>query len=190
MTGTLRGGRSRPRYGCDWFPATAMSGSARSRYMVSVDRVAGGGRTALNLGGIDAGDLHRGMVLTADDAVVATDRLLAAFRGPAADRERGRFHIRTAAVDGTIGRAAATSWRSEDGVGDRPSERAGRPSARGSLRPPSRDPRSARRGRRARYGTGAGISRRRQTSERRLAPSCGTADARLELHGFAEGSTA
>ena len=73
--------------------------------MVSVDRVAGGGRTALNLGGIDAGDLHRGMVLTADDAVVATDRLLAAFRGPAADRERGRFHIHTAAVDGTIGRS-------------------------------------------------------------------------------------
>jgi selenocysteine-specific elongation factor len=158
----------------------------------SVDRVAGGGRTALNLGGLDAGDLHRGMVLSADDGVVATDRLLAAFRGPAADRERGRFHIRTAAVDGTIGRSGRDELALEDGrVGG--IVRLNEPVA---LRPGDRF--VLRRGIHARLVGGVvldtaparGISRRRQTSERVSRLVAGTADARLELHGFAEGSLA
>jgi len=41
---------------------------------------ADGGRTALNLAGIEARDLRRGLVLTDDPAIVATDRVLVAIR--------------------------------------------------------------------------------------------------------------
>ena len=50
--------------------ATGPSASARSRSTAQPSRSAGPGRTALNLAGVEVGDLHRGAVLTDDPAVV------------------------------------------------------------------------------------------------------------------------
>jgi selenocysteine-specific elongation factor len=81
---------------------------------------AAGGRTAINVGGAEAGALERGAVLTTDPGVVATDRLLVALRpavdlgGPAArsgdagvpgDRARVHVHLGTARVAATVGRS-------------------------------------------------------------------------------------
>ncbi len=68
---------------------------------------AGGGRTALLVGGVEAAALRRGQVLTADPSVTATSRVLVAMRAPAglghghvagapADRDRLRIHTGTA----------------------------------------------------------------------------------------------
>jgi len=77
------------------------------------------GRTALNLAGVDAVDLHRGMVLTADPAVGATDRILVALRPAArlsgeraslpADRAHVRVHVGTEQAGATIGRSRRDS---------------------------------------------------------------------------------
>ena len=152
------------------------------------------GRTALNVAGIGAGELHRGVVLTDDPEVVASDRLLAGLRRPLPDRARARLHLGTAAVDAAVGRAGRDALDLPDGtavailrlaapiavaIGDRLVLR----------RSASRDPivgavvldaRPAR-----------GVSRRRQTVERvdRLAAAVAAGDdgaiaaARLELHG-------
>ncbi len=76
---------------------------------------AAAGRTAINLAGVGASDLHRGMVLTTDRAVTATDRWLVALRpvpgraggGPSLphDRSRARLHVGTDQVDAAVGRA-------------------------------------------------------------------------------------
>jgi selenocysteine-specific elongation factor len=44
------------------------------------------GRTALNLAGVEAGDLHRGLVLTDDQAVVSSDRMLVRLDAALPDR--------------------------------------------------------------------------------------------------------
>jgi selenocysteine-specific elongation factor len=73
------------------------------------------GRTALNLAGADVSELHRGMVLTGDVRVAASDRILVALR-PAtglsgrsraipSDRARVRVHIATEQVGATVGRS-------------------------------------------------------------------------------------
>ena len=77
------------------------------------------GRTALNLGGVELAALHRGMVLTADPALITTDRVLVALR-PAvrlsgspgaipADRARVRLHAGTEQLGATIGRSGRDS---------------------------------------------------------------------------------
>jgi selenocysteine-specific elongation factor len=73
------------------------------------------GRTALGLAGVDAADLHRGMVLTVDPAVSATDRILVALRPAAglsgaptslpADRAPVRVHAGTEQVGAAVGRS-------------------------------------------------------------------------------------
>jgi selenocysteine-specific elongation factor len=158
----------------------------------TVDAVELGGRTALNLAGVETTDLHRGMVLTADNEVVATDRILAAFSGVVGDRARGRVHSGTAAVDAIIGRAGRDGLTLPDGryagvvrlvepiavrTGDRFVFR------RGAAVPPVgavvldlRPPR--------------GISRRRQTPELVGALALGEPGARLALHGLTDGSMA
>jgi selenocysteine-specific elongation factor len=158
----------------------------------TVERVGGGGRTALNLAGIDAGDLHRGMILTSDPAVIATTRVLAAFRVDVADRARGRVHVGTAAVDAAIGRAGRDALTLPDG---RPAGivRLAEPIA---VRPGDRF--VLRRGPTARPVGGVvldvqpprGISRRRQTPERVGALESGGHAARLELHGAIAGELA
>jgi len=73
------------------------------------------GRTALNLAGADAGELHRGLVLTDDPSVVTTDRLLVELRAPLPDRARARLHIATAATDATIARSGRDAVDLTDG---------------------------------------------------------------------------
>jgi selenocysteine-specific elongation factor len=158
----------------------------------TVERVERGGRTALNLAGIDAADLHRGMVLTADPEVVATDRVLASFRTIVADRVRGRFHAGTAAVDAAVGRAGRDALALQDGrvagtvrLAEPVALRAGDPFVlrRGAPALPVGgvvlDPEPPR-----------GISRRRQTAERVGALAAREPGARLALHGLADGAIA
>ena len=83
------------------------------------------GRTALNLRGVDAAEVHRGMVVTSDPRVVASDRLLVALQPPAAfggraralppDRARVRVHIGTDQAEARIGRAGRESITFGDG---------------------------------------------------------------------------
>jgi selenocysteine-specific elongation factor len=73
------------------------------------------GRTALNLAGADVSEVHRGMVLTGDPKLMASDRILVALRpaagltGPSravpSDRARVRLHIATEQVGATVGRS-------------------------------------------------------------------------------------
>ncbi len=155
----------------------------------AVDRVEGGGRTALNLGGagaaVDAQRLHRGQILTTDPAIQATDRILTSFRVPIGDRARGRLHAGTAAVDATIGRGGRDGLTLPDG------------SIAGIVR--LSEPIALRPGdrfvlRRGRWSTPVGgvvldpapprgISRGRQTPERVAALTGGGNVARLALHG-------
>ena len=86
----------------------------------AVDRVSGGGRVALNLASADVDDLHRGDVLAAQGAVIATRRLLVALE-PACDLGRGvrralpahgerlRLHLGTDQVDAAVVRNARLS---------------------------------------------------------------------------------
>ena len=193
VTGTLRGG---PLTTADRLRLMPGGREVRIREMQvhgsRVDRVDGGGRTALNLRGVDVADLRRGMVLTADPDVTATDRLLVVFRGAAPDRVRGRLHAHTAAAEAVVGRSGRDALNLADGrdagivrlsealalrAGDRFVIR------RGLAAPPigglvlDADP-------------PRGISRRRQTSERVSAIAANRADARLDLHGFIDGRLA
>jgi selenocysteine-specific elongation factor len=187
VTGTLRGGPLSPRTDLRLVPGDR---TVRIREIqvhgARVDAVEGGGRTALNLGGLDADTLRRGMVLTADADVVVTDRVLAAFAEPVADRARGRVHVHTAAVDGTIGRSGRDALTLRDGraagivrlgepVALRPGDRfvLRRGSSVGPVGGVVLDPRPPR-----------GISRRRQTVERVSALAAGDTGARLDLHGM------
>ena len=154
----------------------------------------GPGRTALNLAGIEAGELHRGLVLTDDAAVVASDRILVRLAATLPDRARARIHLGTAAADATVGRSGRDALDLPDGTsaailrcsipmavatGDRLVLRrtSGTDRIVGAV---LLDPLPAR-----------GISRRRQTSERvaRLAAAVAADDAgaidaaRLDLHG-------
>ena len=163
--------------------------------------VAGGGRTALLVGGLEHGVLRRGQVLTIDPAVVATSRVLVAMRPPAGlggrtasgvsapgDRDRLRLHLGTAQVGALVVRGAREAIDLPDGsqlailrldapiaaaAGDRFALRRPSPgvAAGGGTIVDAMPPR--------------GVSRRRLTTERAaaLASSIGGAGARLDLHG-------
>jgi selenocysteine-specific elongation factor len=193
VTGTLRGGPLSRSTTLRLVPGPR---TVRVREVqvhgATVERVDGGGRTAVNLAGVDAADAHRGRVLTSDPAVIATDRILAAFRGPVADRARGRIHVGTAAVDGAIGRSGRDALTLPDGreagivrlaraVALRPGDRfvlrrGARTEPVGGVVLDTRPPR--------------GISRRRQTVDRVAALAAGDPDARLALHGLVDGRIA
>jgi selenocysteine-specific elongation factor len=150
-----------------------------------VERVDDGGRTALNLAGVDAADVHRGMVLTGDPTVSATDRVLVAFGGPVADRTRGRIHAGTAAADGSVGRGGRDALTLADGRATGIVRLADllalRPGDRFVIRRgPAIEPVG---GTILDTAPPRGISRRRQTPERVGALARGDDAARLDLHG-------
>lgn len=160
---------------------------------------AGSGRVALNLAGSDGRDgLARGIVLTADPAVEASDRILVAVRpsrGEAVLRDRTpiSLHLGTDRVPGSAGRSGRDATDLGGGeasailrlarpiavaAGDRFVLR--RPSPAGTLAGGRvLDPQPPR-----------GIARRRTTADRLRAlaaaspRSAAWADARLALHGF------
>jgi selenocysteine-specific elongation factor len=83
VTGTLRGGPIRRGDGVRIEP-TAGDGRVRELQVHGQPvEAAFDGRTALNLAGIESMSLRRGLVVTTDPAIVATDRLLVALRRPA-----------------------------------------------------------------------------------------------------------
>ncbi len=117
VTGTLRGGPLAPG---DTLRLVPGDRDVRVREVqvhgTATDRVEGGGRTALNLAGIGIDELHRGMVLTVDPAVRATDRALVTFRTVVADRTRARLHSGTDAADASVGRAGRDALELPDGT--------------------------------------------------------------------------
>jgi selenocysteine-specific elongation factor len=191
VTGTLRGGPlsrgDRLRLVPD--PAGAER-EVRVREIqvhgTAVDTVAAGGRTALNLVGVELEDVPRGAVLTADPAVRATSRVLVAFRHPPADRAAGRLHAGTASVDARVGRSGRDALVLADGTAAgilRLAEPiALRPGDRAVLRrSPGQPP----------IGTTAldveparGLSRRRQDPARVDALAAAAPGARIDLHGI------
>ncbi len=191
VTGTLRGGPLTVGDSLRIVPGAdaGADGTVRVREIqvhgTSVPRVTDGGRTALNVAGTGLEHLHRGVVLTADPTIVATDRVLAAFRGAVADRVRARLHAGTAAVDAAVGRAGRDALTLPDGrtagivrlagpVALRPGDRfvLRRGPAIAPVGGVILDPVPAR-----------GLSRRRQTAERVEALATGGPAARLDLHG-------
>ena len=76
---------------------------------------AGSGRTALNLSGGSRSGLHRGVVLTDDPTVTASDRWLIQLDAAWPDRTRARVHLGTAAVDGTLSRGGRDALDLPDG---------------------------------------------------------------------------
>jgi selenocysteine-specific elongation factor len=194
VTGTLRGGPLSRGDSLRLLPGAGRSVRIREIQVHGspVEVVELGGRTALNVVGVETADLRRGMVLTADPEVVATDRLLAAFEGLVADRARGRVHAATAAVDAAIGRAGRDALTLADGR------------AAGIVR--LSEPIALRAGDRFVFRRGApvlpvggvvldpdpprGISRRRQTAHRVGALAGGAPSARLALHGLLDGAIA
>jgi len=187
VTGTLRGGPLNRGDRLRLVPGAEETVRIREIQVhgATVERVVGGGRTALNLAGVASDRLHRGQVLTLDPAVQATDRILATFGCPVADRARGRLHAGTAAVEAAVGRGGRDALTLLDGtvagivrlaepIALRPGDRfvlrrSSTVAPVGGVVLDTDPPR--------------GISRRRQTPERVSALATGAADARLTLHG-------
>jgi selenocysteine-specific elongation factor len=194
VTGTLRGRPLAPGASLRLVPGDRLVRVREIQVHGATVEIAEPGRTALNLAGVEAAELHRGVLLTDDPAVVAGDRLLVRLATPLPDRARARFHLGTEAVDAAVGRSGRDAIELPDGAsaailrlaspiavasGDRAVLRrtSGTDRIVGAL---VLDPAPAR-----------GISRRRQSSERvgRLATAILSGDvmavagARLDLHG-------
>ena len=217
VTGTLRGGPLERGMALRLLPGDR---EARVREVQvhgrTVDRVAGGGRTALNLGGVGAEDLHRGMVLAAPAASTSpepaarrpgtTDRVLVALRpvtdlgGRAPpiphDRMRVRFHSGTEQVGAVVGRSGRDAAALPGGEVaailrlERPVAVAA--ADRFVLRRPSPGGTLAG-GRILDALPPRGVSRRRTTPERLVALAAAATDdavaaARLDLHGAIPGN--
>ncbi len=116
VTGTLRGSGIARDANLRLIPGDR---SARVREVqvhgATVER-AGPGRTALNLAGVDARDLHRGIVLSDDPAVEPSDRILVRLRAALPDRSRARVHLGTAATEATVGRSGRDGLDLPDGT--------------------------------------------------------------------------
>ena len=199
VTGTLRGGplvrgRSLRVVPGDW--------AARTRELQvhgATVESAEHGRVAINLAGVEASDLHRGLVLTDDLAVGSSDRLLVRLARRVSDRARARVHVGTASVDGAVSRSGRDAIDLADGsvaaILRLAARIAAAPGDRFVVRRPSGDDRVVG-GVILDIAPPRGISRRRQTAARvaALASAIGGADwpaaaaARLELHGAAVGT--
>ena len=116
VTGTLRGG---PISRGDTLRVVPGDRTVRVREVqvhgLSVER-ADGGRTALNIAGATADEVHRGDVLTADPTIQATSRALATFGSAIADRAHARFHAGTAATEAQVGRSGRDALVLPDGT--------------------------------------------------------------------------
>ena len=214
VTGTLRGGPLERGMTLRLFPGGR---ELRVREIQvhggTVDRVAGGGRTALNVGGVGVAGLHRGMIATAAAGShrtslepASTDRVLVALRAVTdlgggappipADRMRVRLHTGTEEVGAVVGRSGPDAAALPGGEVaailrlERPVAVVGanrfvlrRPSPGGTLAG----------GRFLDALPPRGVSRRRTTPERLATLAVATTDgatatARLDLHGALSGN--
>ena len=106
VTGTLRGGPVEKSASLRLVPGdTTVRVREVQVHGTQVERVTTGGRTALNLAGQAPDVLGRGVVLTEDPEVVASDRLLVSLTMPVPDRSRFRLHLGTAATEAFVGRS-------------------------------------------------------------------------------------
>ncbi len=192
VTGTLRGGPLRRGATLRLVPGDRAIRVREVQVHGETVESAEPGRTALNLAGIGMDELRRGLVLTDDPSVVASDRVLVRLGRALPDRTRARIHLGTSATDASVGRSGRDALDLPDGsfaaivrlaepVAVTPGDRAvlrrtsGADSVAGVVVLDAAPPR--------------GISRRRQTAERvgRLAAAveaaAPSAPARLELHG-------
>jgi selenocysteine-specific elongation factor len=124
VTGSLRGGRLERGALLRLVPGDRL---VRAREVQvhggAVDALEDGGRVAINLAAIEAGDLPRGAVLTTDPGVQASAALIAIVRSnPAAagpgGLEKGatfRLHLGTEQVQATVGRGRADLVSLPDG---------------------------------------------------------------------------
>jgi selenocysteine-specific elongation factor len=191
VTGTLRGG---PVGRGDALTVTPGGDLVRVREVQARGRMidaSNGGRTAFNLVGPGAGRLARGLLVTADPTVIASDRLLVALDRPVEHGSRARYHVGTASVEAAVGRSGRDAVDlPASGVTavvrlDRPV-----PAAFGDrfvLRRPSPGALLAG-GRVLDANPARGVSRRRATPERLIvlasaATSAEAMVARLDLHG-------
>src|SRR5262245_10899944 len=79
---------------------------------------ADGGRTAINIAGAEPSVVARGVVLTTDRAVIASDRILVALRPAGSipkDGARVHVHLGTARIEGTVGRSGRDDAALPDG---------------------------------------------------------------------------
>ncbi|HET7829267.1 MAG TPA: selenocysteine-specific translation elongation factor, partial [Candidatus Limnocylindrales bacterium] len=196
VTGSLRGGPVATGSSLRVVPGESTVRVREVQVRSATVDAAAGGRAAFLLGGVEAGELERGAVLTGDPRVVQTSRILVAVKAPAglagrggsapADRDRLRLHLGTAQVDALVVRGPREAIDLPDGsspailrlahpiasaAGDRFALRVPSPgsTAGGGVVLDPVPPR--------------GISRRRLTPERTAALVAGGADARLDLHG-------
>ena len=215
VTGSLRGGRVVAGMPMRLLPEDLDVRVREVQVRGAPVEAAHGGRTALLLGGVEAGGLRRGQVLTTDPAVVATSRVLVAVRASAtldpsrpgsaaaSDRERLRLHLGTAQAGALVVRGPREAIELADGAAVAllrlEAAVAAAPGDRFALRRPS--PGST-------AGGGVildpvpprGVSRRRLTPERAAALATASvglaaalspavalspAAARLDLHGAA-----
>jgi selenocysteine-specific elongation factor len=201
VTGSLRAGVVMPGMSMRVLPEDVEVRVREVQVRGATVAVARGGRTALLLGGIGAGALRRGQVLTTDPAVVATSRVLVAVRASAtldpsrpgsaaaSDRERLRLHLGTSQAGALVVRGPREAIELADGASVAllrlDAAVAAAPGDRFALRRPSPgstagggmvlDPSPPR-----------GVSRRRLMPERAeslAAAPVGSPAARLDLHG-------
>lgn len=194
VTGTLRGGPLRRESALRLVPGERPVRARELQVHGMTVESAERGRVAVNVAGIDAGELHRGLVLTDDPAVGSSDRVLVRLAQPLPDRARVRVHLGTAALDGALSRSGRDAIELPDGSVAAILRLGGRvavaPGDRLVLRRPSGDHRIVG-GVVLDIAPARGISRRRQTMARvaALAGAILAADwpaaagARLELHG-------
>jgi selenocysteine-specific elongation factor len=204
VTGSLRGGRVAAGMTLRLLPDGDEVRVREVQTRGNTVEAADGGRTALLVGGVEAGRLRRGQVLTADPAAAATSRVLVAIRPPARpggshpgaspalpprDRDRLRLHLGTEQVGALVIRgpreAIGLSGGSALAILRLDAPVAAAPGDRFALRWPSPG---------ATAGGGVildplpprGVSRRRLTSDRAaalVAEPVGSPAARLEIHG-------
>jgi selenocysteine-specific elongation factor len=125
VTGTLRGGPLSRGATLRLVPG---DGTVRVRELQvhgQTVEAATGGRTAINLAGVEGARLGRWGTLTGDPSVITSDRLLVALRPTAgliggappvpADRARIQLHLGTARVAGVLGRSGRDSFELPNG---------------------------------------------------------------------------
>ncbi|MBI3748167.1 MAG: selenocysteine-specific translation elongation factor [Chloroflexi bacterium] len=115
VTGTLRGGPLRRGSSLRLVPGDVAIRAREIQVHGATVDAAEPGRAAINVAGVEAAALHRGLVLTDDPAVGSSDRLLVRLARPLPDRARGvsrrrqtpeRIAILAAAVDASDAVAA------------------------------------------------------------------------------------
>ena len=115
VTGTLRGRPLAPGATLRLVPGDRSVRVREVQVHGATVETAEPGRTALNLAGVQAADLHRGLVLTDSPEVVASDRLLVRLACSLPDRARARVHLGTAAADAVVGRSGRDTLALPDG---------------------------------------------------------------------------